>query len=127
MQVTTTTTTTVRRLLGYWHMARNYLSYNAFASIDQCADIGDHPCLTLTHDDTNTTTTGSSRNNDHFSYNSCHSVSDSSSNQQQTNQQQTGVLPYVGQIVSLHCGHNGWPSQAEISSLLDFFGNSGVL
>mmetsp|Transcript_29154 Transcript_29154/g.64737 ORF Transcript_29154/g.64737 Transcript_29154/m.64737 type:complete len:940 (+) Transcript_29154:72-2891(+) len=44
-----------------------------------------------------------------------------------TRQSFTGVdAPYVGRVIALHSGHNGWPAEPEIASVLDFFSNSGV-
>ena len=39
----------------------------------------------------------------------------------------TVQYPYVGELISLHSGHNGWPVQSEISAIVNFFVKIGVV
>jgi hypothetical protein len=39
----------------------------------------------------------------------------------------TSHHPYVGNLISVHCGHNGWPTTAEIAALVEFFAKNGAV
>lgn len=30
-------------------------------------------------------------------------------------------MPYIGSVIAVHCGHNGWPAPTELASLTEFF------
>jgi hypothetical protein len=35
-------------------------------------------------------------------------------------------IPYIGQIIALHSGHNGWPAQTEVAALTSFFEHASL-
>ena len=35
-------------------------------------------------------------------------------------------MPYIGSVIALHSGHNGWPAQSEVAALTDFFTKSSL-
>lgn len=107
-------------------VTRSYLSSNPYASIDICSDLD---CTRRHRDASHTPTEANSHNTNlnpttgNYQIHNC--SCDLTSAQEYVGLSESSVsaqhMPYVGSIIALHCGHNGWPAASALASLNDFF------
>eukprot|EP00598_Pedospumella_elongata_P005315 CAMPEP_0184979772 /NCGR_PEP_ID=MMETSP1098-20130426/9913_1 /TAXON_ID=89044 /ORGANISM="Spumella elongata, Strain CCAP 955/1" /LENGTH=960 /DNA_ID=CAMNT_0027503105 /DNA_START=470 /DNA_END=3352 /DNA_ORIENTATION=- len=124
-----TLTTNAGRCLD---VTRNYLSSNPYASIDMCSDLDcsrrSDGSSSASPSSDNSLTTSSTAPAAQASQCACNityaqelvGLGGSS------NAPPAHHLPYVGNLIALHSGHNGWPAATALASLNDFFVASTV-
>lgn len=108
-------------------VTRSYLSSNPYASIDLCSDLD---CTGRHVDTAHVAAEGNSHNTNlnpttgTYQIHNCACDISSAQEYMCLNSQSSGSaqhMPYVGSIIPLHCGHNGWPAATALASLNDFF------
>lgn len=97
--------------------AKAFLSSNPYASLDMCQDLDDCSSSGAGDCPVGTVTVNAVGSSIPRAVNSCACSAGPACATQ---------LPYVGSIIAVHCGHNGWPSQTELAALHSFFANNSV-
>lgn len=108
-------------------VTRKYLSSNPYASVDMCGDLD----CTGRRAEGNDNVSSSSDNSQAQSTLSASQASQCACNMTYAQElvglgapscaQPAHHLPYVGNLIALHSGHNGWPAPTALASLNDFF------
>ena len=125
-----TLTTNAGRCLD---VTRDYLSSNPYASIDMCSDLD---CTSRRSDGSSSASSSSDNSLTTPSATPATQASQCACNMTYA-QELVGLggssnappahhLPYVGNLIALHSGHNGWPAATALASLNDFFVASTV-
>jgi len=114
-------------------VTRNYLSSNPYASIDMCSDLD---CSSRRNDGSSSGSPSSDIALATQSAAPATSASQCACNityaqelvgfGASSNAPPAHHLPYVGNLIALHSGHNGWPAATALASLNDFFVASTV-
>ena len=125
-----TLTTNAGRCLD---VTRDYLSSNPYASIDMCSDLD---CTSRRSDGSSSASSSSDNSLTTPSATPATQASQCVCNMTYA-QELVGLsgssnappahhLPYVGNLIALHSGHNGWPAATALASLYHFFVASTV-
>jgi hypothetical protein len=111
-------------------VTRNYLSSNPYASIDICSDLNCSSRRTTASQYEYDIRVASSTTNvpaaeSRSAVESCACNLAAAQDFVGFSTVQSDLLaqhiPYVGNLIPLHCGHNGWPAATALASLNDFF------
>lgn len=100
--------------------AKTFLSSNSYASLDMCHDLDD-----LHHAGPSGADCAAGNVSVNAVASSAHSVLNGCVCS--TGPAHSAQLPYVGSIIALHCGHNGWPAQTELAALQSFFVKNSIV